>query len=67
MELCSQLQNHHKGSLFASDYILKVKTVLADDLAASRDPVFDRDLMIFIVGGLGYNSIYNAFGTCINM
>lgn len=66
MDLWSQLQNFPKGGLSTSEYILKGKT-LSNHLAASRDPVLDRDLMIIMVSGLGYDSHYNAFVTGINM
>jgi len=46
------------------DYIMKVKAT-ADSLVAIREPVFDQDQVMNLLGGLG--SDYNAVVTAINI
>ena len=58
MQLRLEFQTTRKGSLTMMEYILKLKS-LADNLAAIREPVTDRDQILKLLGGLraNYNSI----------
>lgn len=58
MQLRLQLQTIKKGGLSMMDYTLKVKT-LADQLAAIQEHVSDRDLVLYLLAGLGAD--YNSF------
>lgn len=54
------------NNLSTLDYILRAKT-LTYHLVTTDDPLPNRDLMIFIVRGLGHNSNYHGFVSRINM
>lgn len=66
MDLWLQLQNLNKNNLSASDYTLTTNT-FTNHLTSTGDHVPYHNLIIFIVGGLCYNSNYNAFVIGINM
>ena len=59
MQLRFEFQTTKKSSLSMMDYFLKLKT-LFDNLAATGDPVSERDHILQILGGLGvgYNPIF---------
>lgn len=66
MDLRSQLQTLSNDGLSVSAYILKAKKITGH-LVVVGDPISDRDIMIFIVWGLGSNSNYTSFVTSVNM
>lgn len=55
MELRIQIQTIKKGSQTAQDYLRRIK-FLADQLAAAGEPVTDKDLVLYTLGGLGRDS-----------
>lgn len=63
-EFCGQLQVLKKDGLLVSVYLLKAKT-LSDHLVASSDIIFQKELVLFILNGLGPR--YLTFMTDINM
>jgi gag-polypeptide of LTR copia-type len=51
-ELHRKLQNTSKGASPCPEYIQKIQSV-ADELAFICEPVFDEDLYMYILQGLG--------------
>ena len=58
LQLRLQLQTIKKGGMLMMDYTLKVKN-LADQLAAIQEKVSDRDLVLYLLAGLGAD--FNSF------
>ena len=58
MQLRLQLQTIKKGGMSMMDYTLKVKT-LAYHIAAIQEHISDRDLVLYLLAGLGPD--YNSF------
>lgn len=52
LQLKGQLNSLHKGALFVSDYVDKVKS-LCDSLAIAGHPLTDFDLVLHLLNGLG--------------
>ena len=52
------LQSTKKGSMIVEDYFLKMKS-LAHELMLARQPIFDDELILYILSGIGieYESI----------
>ena len=55
IELRIQIQTIKKGSQTAQDYLRRIK-FQSDQLAAAGEPVTDKDLVLYILGGLGRDS-----------
>lgn len=49
-----------------SEYFTKTQTI-SHHLAMIREPIFDRDLVMYALAGLSNNSSYNPFVVAINM
>lgn len=63
MNLRDQLQSLKKENISVSQYEIKGKTI-AGHLASVGEPVNDKDLTLYLLGGLG--SHYLSFKTNIN-
>ena len=55
IELRIQIQTIKKGSQTAQDYLRRIK-FQSDQLAAVGEPVTDKDLVLYTLGGLGRDS-----------
>ena len=55
IELRIQIQTIKKGSQSAQDYLHKIK-FQSDQLAAAGEPVTEKDLVLYTLGGLGRDS-----------
>ena len=55
IELRIQIQTIKKGSQTAQDYLRRIK-FQSDQLAAAGEPVTDKDLGLYTLGGLGRDS-----------
>ena len=55
IELRIQIQTIKKGSQTAQDYLRRIK-FQSDQLAAAGEPVTDKDLVLYTLGGLGRDS-----------
>ena len=55
IELRIQIQTIKKGSQTAQDYLRRIK-FQSDQLEAAGEPVTDKDLVLYKLGGLGRDS-----------
>lgn len=58
LQLRTQLQSMRKGNFSISDYIMKIRVIMENNLAAIGLIVSDDDLLMCLLGGL--DSEYNV-------